>query len=172
MGFIYRITHTPTGKKYIGQTQRMPWDRWQAHMNEKRFDDNMRQNIHEYCFQVIVECDKDQLNELEKKYIKEENTLYPNGFNKNEGGNCSIEPKGFLATFMRTTDGRIEPIASKRCKVEWKSVPVSDMFKTKPSKISNIEKVDSNYEPISSKASSAHFMLSSTKEKVLSILMK
>ena len=86
--FIYKITDIKREKSYIGKTVREPKVRFQEHLNNhylfKRIyqKDNTRLTL-----EVIDKCNSEkELNELEKKYIKEFNTLAPNGFNLTVGG--------------------------------------------------------------------------------------
>ena len=90
MGFIYCVTF-PDGKKYIGQTRskRSIKSRIYNHKHSKTetliskafqlYQDN-------YTVNVVLEIENDLLNENEIKYIKEYNTLAPNGYNTNPGG--------------------------------------------------------------------------------------
>ena len=98
MGFIYKITHIPSEKSYIGQTTCLPFDRWAQHLAEHRFIE--RNKIHEFCFQILCECDNSQLNDLEKMYIEQYGS-YLSGFNRNPGGNCfRRKEEGFLTRYI------------------------------------------------------------------------
>lgn len=92
---IYSITNTITGEMYIGQTIRDFEVRWNQH--KKTLNGNYHDNEHlqrswnkygeaAFEFKVIHYCDElDNLNDLEKYYIKKYDT-YHNGFNMTEGG--------------------------------------------------------------------------------------
>ena len=110
-GIIYKITNKINGKVYIGQTtKKYGFKARYSHKGEgiervykehkHFFDENSnRCNIHllrsieKYgfeAFEVIEEFDvaysKEELDKLEKKYIKDFNCLNPNGYNTREGG--------------------------------------------------------------------------------------
>lgn len=96
MGFIYKIT-APNGKIYIGQTNRTPDIRWKNHISEALKSskhmlifDEIKTHIHNLdTFQIdIVEVvDDELLDEKEAYYIREFNSLHPNGLNIRQGMN-------------------------------------------------------------------------------------
>jgi len=96
---IYCIKNTETNLMYIGQSINIE-ARFRKHKNK------LRDNIHEndylqrswnkykndcFTFYIIEKCQRKNLNLLEKKYIEELNTLFPNGYNLKTGGNIRIE---------------------------------------------------------------------------------
>jgi group I intron endonuclease len=103
MGDIYLIEF-PNDKKYVGQTVKFlksgkKWgyiSRWKAHINEAKrnlnycrlLDNAIRKYGSNNCnLKLICEClTFDELDEREKFYIKEYNTLTPNGYNLTSGG--------------------------------------------------------------------------------------
>lgn len=89
MPFIYTITHTPSGTKYVGLTKQFdPYIRWKQHLcrahNDKK--DTAIHNAMNQCgcenfsFNIIEECNYKELEDREAYWI---NTLdtYNNGFN-------------------------------------------------------------------------------------------
>ncbi len=86
MGVIYKITHRPTGKCYIGQTERDPWDRWIEHKNSNSFHEELSTKSEDFRFEVIECCPNNMLNDRERFWIESLQTIVPNGFNKNSGG--------------------------------------------------------------------------------------
>lgn len=103
-GYIYCITNTSNGKRYIGQTIQDIETRFYQHKKEcftrhtktalyQAFEKYSIENfkIDEVC--CITDTSKSslksQLNELEIKYISEYNTLSPNGYNMTKGGDTS-----------------------------------------------------------------------------------
>lgn len=97
-GIIYRLT-SPSGRKYIGQTTHTAERRWHRHeMDAIRGVDGcviLCRAIREYGFdnfikEVIIECDVSELDFHEMTFIKNENTLTPNGYNIMPGGRNNI----------------------------------------------------------------------------------
>ena len=99
-GIIYKWKCTENGKEYIGQTNQ-PNKRKKSFLNfNKNYSGNIinrarfkydNEDKWEYTILEKVICGnsndlKLKLNELEKKYIKEYNTLTPNGYNMADGG--------------------------------------------------------------------------------------
>ena len=119
-GHIYVITNTITNKKYVGKTlsHRKNHNKYRPFGFEGRFKDHISEalcntkkkqcsylnnSIRQYgkdTFKVelITECPKEELDTMEEQYIKEYNTLYPNGYNLTSGGkvfkhiNCDTKP--------------------------------------------------------------------------------
>lgn len=94
VGYIYKITNILNGHAYIGQTIQKPSDRWAAHCRKgsSKAEINMviKKAIQKYgkqnfTFEVLEECDRDNLNEREQYYIALYNT-YINGYNSTKGG--------------------------------------------------------------------------------------
>ena len=97
-GIIYKWKCTENGKEYIGQTNQ-PNKRKKSFLNfNKNYSGNIinrarfkydNEDKWEYTILEKVICGNSndlKLNELEKKYIKEYNTLTPNGYNMADGG--------------------------------------------------------------------------------------
>jgi group I intron endonuclease len=113
-GEIYKITNILTGKMYIGQTRShylnrgkyRPFGyigRFKKHLNEANrinVDTSCRylnSTINKYGAEnficdLIINCEINELDEYERKYIYELNTKYPNGYNLTNGGQkCGFE---------------------------------------------------------------------------------
>lgn len=110
-GIIYKITNKINGKVYIGQTTKKRGFKgryeysgegiervYKYHKSLKErnesYNKHLLSSIEKYgieAFEVIEEFDvaysKEELDKLEKKYIKDFNCLNPNGYNNDEGGN-------------------------------------------------------------------------------------
>ena len=100
-GDIYCIT-SPSGEKYIGQAVKFlkngkKWGylaRWREHIIDSRTKNYCRilnEAIIKYgkdnfTVELIKECSIYELNYYEKHYIKELNTMFPNGYNLTSGG--------------------------------------------------------------------------------------
>ena len=91
-GYIYKYT-SPSGKSYIGQTDRSLAARAGSRGQNYKDCPIFNQAIQKYGWQnfevtILAEVPKSQLDEAEKKYIHLFNTEKPNGYNSNEGGQC------------------------------------------------------------------------------------
>ena len=89
-GIIYKIT-SPSGKVYVGQTTRSFEKRMQEHRDSKSKCSAVRNAIDKYKDQMKYEIIEDnvpqeQLDEREIHWIKELNSLRPNGYNLKTGG--------------------------------------------------------------------------------------
>jgi hypothetical protein len=89
-GIIYKIT-SPSGKVYVGQTVRSFEKRMQEHKDSKSKCSAVKNAIDKYKDQMKYEIVEDnvpqeQLDEREIHWIKELNSLTPNGYNLNTGG--------------------------------------------------------------------------------------
>ena len=93
---IYKITNLINGKSYIGQSVNIN-KRFIAHKsaafntNNKKYNFPLYRAIRKYGidnfrFDVLEECTESELNNKEKYYILEFQTLVPNGYNQDEGG--------------------------------------------------------------------------------------
>jgi group I intron endonuclease len=92
--FIYRITNTKNGKKYIGQTSKSLEERFNAHakhaknkVNRHLYDAMNCYGVESFVIEMIETCSsKEELDDREKFWIQEENTFTPNGYNMTLGG--------------------------------------------------------------------------------------
>jgi hypothetical protein len=118
MGEIYKITNILDGMCYIGQVVSHRKNRgvYKPFGSLGRFKDHISEAVNNtkkkqcwylnnairkygkesFTFELLCTCEKNDMNELEQKYIKEYNTLYPNGYNLTIGGkttpvSCDIE---------------------------------------------------------------------------------
>jgi hypothetical protein len=94
MGCVYLITNEQNGKKYVGISATTAENRWKGHVSGASNDAaplSISKAILEYgenafSLRVIESASLDKLPSLEKKYIKEMNTLAPTGYNLSLGG--------------------------------------------------------------------------------------
>jgi group I intron endonuclease len=89
---VYKITNLVNGKCYVGQSRNIEW-RKQCHMRNYSDTHNgylsnaiNKYGANNFSFEILEECATDQLDELEKKYIKQYNSIKPNGYNIESGG--------------------------------------------------------------------------------------
>lgn len=114
---IYKIVNKKNGKTYIGQTENV-YKRWKEHVNNSNsalrgytelYLDMNKLGIEMFEFEIIEECKKEELYDLEVKYIKEYNSY--TGFENSNGYNLSLGGKGSKG--LKKTKESIELTASK-----------------------------------------------------------
>lgn len=91
MGYIYCIT-SPSGKQYIGQTERHYEKRFREHCALLNCCILLENAIHKYGknnmkFEVLMMINNELLDEYEIKFIQFYNTMEPVGYNIRSGGN-------------------------------------------------------------------------------------
>jgi group I intron endonuclease len=94
---IYKATNKTNGKAYIGQTTTSLASRTASHVREARYGRRSKSAFHNALLKygldnfeigAIETCDTiDQLNERERHWIASLNTISPNGYNIEPGGN-------------------------------------------------------------------------------------
>jgi len=99
-GTVYCATCQINKKKYIGQTRGKFKYRIRAHITRSSsrysiFHDALEEHGSEnFLWEVLEECPTEELNAREIFYIKDMNTLFPNGYNLSPGGTTSFGTKG------------------------------------------------------------------------------
>jgi group I intron endonuclease len=98
-GFVYRILNNISGKCYIGETgQSSVKKRWDTHLSKINKgsgcpalrDAIVKYGIENFTFEVICTCETlEERMEKEINYIKEYNSMVPNGYNILPGGHYS-----------------------------------------------------------------------------------
>ena len=99
---IYKIQNKINGKIYIGQSINIE-QRWRAHKiagNNINHENNhypLYKEMYEYGienfnFSIIEECLQEELDNRERYYIKEYNSMIPNGYNQTSGGQTGAHP--------------------------------------------------------------------------------
>lgn len=108
MGYIYKITNQVNGKVYVGQTAHTIESRWKEHTKASKYRKYplyfaMRKyGIENFSIEQIEECSIEQLNERERYWIAQYNSL-KNGYNATTGGDNSF-------TFKVVTDDQFTDI--------------------------------------------------------------
>lgn len=111
---IYKFTNKFNGKSYIGQSTNIE-RRYKEHKNRNEntlFHEAINEfGFDNFDFSIIEICDKNDLNDKEIFYIKDYNTLVPNGYNVSEGGHnghpmglSSIKDVNSIIYLLRNTD--------------------------------------------------------------------
>lgn len=89
IGYIYCLS-SPSGKMYIGQTQRQVMERIEEHCNQKEYSmvskAIQKYGIENFKITILKVCEVESLNDWEVRLIKEYGTLCPNGYNIRTGG--------------------------------------------------------------------------------------
>lgn len=115
MGQIYLMTNTLTNRVYVGQTvthrknkgKYRPFGyigRFNDHMSEalcntkkkqcRYLNNSIRKDGKEiFTIELLKTCNLEELDSWEKYYIKEYNSLYPNGYNLTPGGKTTYKVK-------------------------------------------------------------------------------
>ena len=104
-GIIYKIT-SPSGKVYVGQTVRSFEERIRNHKCKSSGCTALKSAIDKYKDEMKYEIIEDsvpqeQLDEREIFWIKELNSLAPNGYNLSSGGNSNKECTRKLKSSIR-----------------------------------------------------------------------
>lgn len=80
--------------RYIGQSIDID-NRYKDHKGRygtnPMYEDFEKLGFENFSFEILQECSKEELNELEVKYIKEYNSFWPNGYNLTRGGSTQTE---------------------------------------------------------------------------------
>ena len=92
MGVIYLRPNLINGKKYVGKTtdlktRQYNWNNLtQPYAGPAINNARAKYGIDNFGFEILKECNDDELDYWEKYYIKELNTKVPYGYNMTEGG--------------------------------------------------------------------------------------
>lgn len=92
MGYIYLRTNTVNGKQYVGQAvdykkRQYVWNSSTYHYAGKTINRARKKyGIEAFDFEILMECDDEEMNQWETYYIKKLNTKIPNGYNMTDGG--------------------------------------------------------------------------------------
>ena len=126
---IYKFTNKINGHAYIGQSRNIEY-RKKKHLqfafNPNTLDYNgvfhraiRKYGVENFDFEILEECDCQYLNDREKYYIQQYNTLVPNGYNMVPGGYCAIGTKlspndiDDITNLLRNTDMSNTDIAKR-----------------------------------------------------------
>ena len=111
---IYSIINIVNGKKYIGQSVdikcRIRNHKWSLRHNQHN-NDHLQKSFNKYgencfVFDIICECEEDQLDELERFYISEYNCMDAKyGYNSESGGNLHKHLSEEVLNKMKSTRG-------------------------------------------------------------------
>ena len=99
MGVIYLRTNLVNGMKYVGQTKNLKrresvWNslnRKMPYANNFLEIDRKKYGLENFKTEILEECDNSKLNEMERFWIKQLNTIFPNGYNLENGGTKGVQ---------------------------------------------------------------------------------
>lgn len=120
---IYQIVHRETNTKYVGQTTKKLGKRWGDHCRLDNSCLRLKNAIQKYGkdafdISVLEVCETiEQLNEREEHWIKELNTLSPNGYNLRHGGNNKLWSEEVKAKMSEGQKRRPPPSEETRLKM-------------------------------------------------------
>lgn len=128
MPYIYQIRNTENGRRYIGQTEEIK-HRINCHKYDLRhgrhcselLQADYRDNPEAITYEVVCECAEEELDELEKYFIKKYDTVI-SGYNKSvgrteNGGNIQSEETRRKASEAKMGN---QYMKGKRLSDEWK----------------------------------------------------
>lgn len=99
---VYLRTNKVNGMQYVGQTNNLvqrerDWKCFKKKYSNKYIsNDREKYGIDNWTVQVLTESDnREDAWELERRFIKNFNTLYPNGYNISIGGAGNSGCEGF-----------------------------------------------------------------------------
>lgn len=95
MGYIYLIENKINNKKYVGQTKKDDIKtRWNQHRKKDKrslgtclYNAYNKYGMENFIFKIICICFDSDTDKYEIDYIQKYNTIYPNGYNLQAGGN-------------------------------------------------------------------------------------
>ena len=110
MGYIYKIMNKIDNKIYIGQTIHDYETRWKQHLKKRSNCRYLSSAIKKYGvdnfeFKLVCITFDNNLDDMEINYIKQYNSLVPNGYNLRLGGNSgkhNIETKQKISDSLKT----------------------------------------------------------------------
>lgn len=125
---IYKFTNKINGNSYIGQSVniRRRYNNHKTNCKCKRDDMYFTRALREFGFwnfefEVLEECSREELNQKEQYYINKYNTIYPNGYNKELGGN-----PGHIVGLSSAED--VESITRLLLDTDMSAMEIAEMF--------------------------------------------
>lgn len=114
-GVIYVVTCQDNGKVYVGQTTQVPDVRWNQHRQCPGNSHILGKAILKYgadrfIFRVVDTArTKDELDEKEKYWVVQMNSMAPHGYNIREGGSRGMNSMETRAKMSRAHSGKVLP---------------------------------------------------------------
>lgn len=118
---IYKITHIPDGKIYIGRSVNLHTRLWKhkafftpQKYSKKSLESEINMKIHQailkdrhpehFIFEIIEYCSKEKLDQREQYYIKYFDCKYPKGYNQTDGGKTYPHKSGEAHPYAKITN--------------------------------------------------------------------
>ena len=144
---IYKITNKKNGKVYIGQSQNIE-ERWRSHKinyknpkakeyESKKYRAMRKYGINNFDFSVIEECNISELDEKEKYWIKQYNSVI-DGYNISWGGQDSFGLKKEYHSQAKLSRKQIEEIYQLLIENEISYTEISKRMNISKAELSNI----------------------------------
>ena len=148
--WIYKITNKVTGKMYIGQTITDVHQRWNQHCMSSSVKKNaITAAIKTYgregfTFEVIDTANSlEELNQKEIDYIRELNTIAPNGYNLEQGGLSHVRHAETKRKISEAHKGHTRQTPEVRAKIALSLVEYHARKNTQKAAAQRVEKLKS-----------------------------
>lgn len=140
---IYKIENKTNGKVYVGQSINIE-RRWRQHINSsfnEKDDSNTelhrtikKHSLNHFKWEILEECRVEELDEKEKFWIKELNSISPYGYNYSYGGQGEGSGK-----FLKLNDELLNQIINDLQNSELTVKEIANKFKLTHQMIYNIK---------------------------------
>jgi len=133
---VYKVTNLKNKKSYIGQTIYNIEVRKNTHLSEANrsnlpFHNALLKDFKHFKWEILIKCNsKEEMDEMEFHYIKQYNTIFPNGYNLTLGGEGNF---GWKPTKEQKEN-------NSTAQKKWWSKQSNDYKKNHGKKMSNINK--------------------------------
>lgn len=183
-GIVYAVLCKKTGMQYVGQTVSQLRKRWNGHLASAKSGSHWElskaireHGAEQFVPRVICECDsKEKLNELERQFIREFNTVWPHGYNMTNGGEgpCELTRK-LISERTKAAMSKLDPSWKERQRLAMKDsetrATISDRTRSAMQKPEIKEKIaaikqDPEINARISKKLKGHVVSEETREKI------
>jgi group I intron endonuclease len=152
MGYIYKITHTDSGKCYIGQTVNLD-ERWYTHKNKIKSNCRYlkhalnKYGVDNFQFTLLCICFDKDMDKYEEQYMKSFDSKVPNGYNLRDGGNGGRHHEETKQKISSSLKGKkrtdVSPWVGRKHSEETKKL-ISEKLKGKNKSVEQCQKMSAN----------------------------